>query len=497
MNYFQPYALDETIVAAWDSQIAETPWLAQSAAAQSADLFPRFATCYAKLRALPRGSRRALQRQLARSQGPAAIPLEWQPKLARALAGAALLLALRQGSVQAATITVNTNIPKILADGKCSLVEAMVNANDTATGQPYADCAAGDPTGADTIILRKGTQTLVDFYYYGLGLPPVTSQITIQGNGAKIVRAKNAPDFGLFLVRSYGGDLTLNNLTLSGGTQYVGAVSNHGTLRITNCVITGNRAVSGGGIYNRGLGYISDSTISTNRATFGGGVFNIGSLRIINSVITGNTASGFGGGVDNAYSISLSIENSTITKNSSDNGGGVSNYGGTFKISNSTISKNTAIHDGGGVYNNPAYDGSSSSIIGSTITGNSSVRGGGVFNSRNNYSYGFKTTLSISNSTISKNSATNGGGIFSEYPGAGLATMLYVNQNSTIQGNKAGNDGGGVYNGSYFYLDNSAISKNSAGARGGGVFNATPYVFSPTNSTISGNKAAVGPNVFL
>jgi len=72
MNYFQPYLppLDDAIVAAWDSQIAEaaeTPLLAQ-ALAQSAEIFPRFAACYAQMR--------ALQRQLARSQALAAFPSE-------------------------------------------------------------------------------------------------------------------------------------------------------------------------------------------------------------------------------------------------------------------------------------------------------------------------------------------------------------------------------------------------------------------------------------
>ena len=59
MNYFRLYSLspDETIVAAWNSQIAhaaETPWLADALTTRSAELFPRFAACYAQLRALPR-----------------------------------------------------------------------------------------------------------------------------------------------------------------------------------------------------------------------------------------------------------------------------------------------------------------------------------------------------------------------------------------------------------------------------------------------------------
>ena len=108
MNYFQPYPLpaDETIVAAWNSQVAQaakTPHLAEVLARAGRELFPRFADCYAQLRTLPRGARRALQRQLALSQDLAAILRDClhgqtghvtQQKLARTLAGAALLLAL-------------------------------------------------------------------------------------------------------------------------------------------------------------------------------------------------------------------------------------------------------------------------------------------------------------------------------------------------------------------------------------------------------------------
>lgn len=86
MNYFQPYLplLDETIVAAWDSQVAqatETPRLAQ-ALAQSADLFPRFAACYAQLRGLPRATTvlpaattHTLTKIYDNTYGPTGLPL--------------------------------------------------------------------------------------------------------------------------------------------------------------------------------------------------------------------------------------------------------------------------------------------------------------------------------------------------------------------------------------------------------------------------------------
>src|SRR5215470_6574486 len=127
MNYFQPYSLpaDQATLAAWDSQLAELtdcPALVNALAKQR-ELFPRFAAYYAQLRALPRGTRRALQRKLARARELLAIQPDWQRRLASSLAGAALLLALAQ-SASAATITVTTNVPDINdGDGKCSLIE--------------------------------------------------------------------------------------------------------------------------------------------------------------------------------------------------------------------------------------------------------------------------------------------------------------------------------------------------------------------------------------
>src|SRR5206468_10110009 len=115
MNYFDLYSSypDRTIAAAWDSQVNEadqTPWLADALTKREDELFAHFAACYAELRALPRGARRALQRQLARSSELAAILPEYvqqggrrlQHRMAWSLAGAALLLALGQGLATAA-----------------------------------------------------------------------------------------------------------------------------------------------------------------------------------------------------------------------------------------------------------------------------------------------------------------------------------------------------------------------------------------------------------
>jgi len=293
---------DDTILSAWNSQVADaarTPLLSWLFAQRRDELFLRFAKSYVQLRALPRHTRRALQRRLARSRELTHIARErmhrpdgraLQHKLAWSLAGAALLLALGQG-VQAATITVNTTNADInIGDGKCSLSEAIINANDTITGQPIADCGVGNPAGADTIQLSAGTHT-ISTPYSNAALPPITSQITIEGNNAKIARKRTAPH-ATVIVTTSSGDLILKNVTVTGGYY-----------------------LDGGGVFNAGSLTMDNSTISGNKAFAGGGIFNTGTLTIENnSKITKNTAFYYGGGIADSGG-TTTVENSTISSN--------------------------------------------------------------------------------------------------------------------------------------------------------------------------------------
>src|SRR5262249_28659460 len=289
------------------------------------------AACYGALRAFPRSARRALQRRLARS-GELATSLpeclqrggrSLQHRMAWSLAGAALLLALGQGVGSAATITVQTSNPNIAADGQCSLIEAIVNANNDAA--TYPDCAAG--SGADTIVLPANANIVVSnadpsptlLYLGPVGLPPIASRITIEGNGATISRQGNAPGFGLIFVRGNNsiagapptpGDLTLQYVTLSEGSSLVGGLSlaHGGNASIKNSIISGNGLPFpySFGVNNGGTLTIENSVISSN----GNGVNNGGTLTIERSTISGNTGSGLSNGAD------LAIENSTISSNS-------------------------------------------------------------------------------------------------------------------------------------------------------------------------------------
>lgn len=176
------------------------------------------------------------------------------------------------------TIIVTTTANTIAADGQCSLREAIINANNDAA--THSDCLPG--SGDDTIILTTGatyTLALQDNTEYGFnGLPAITSQITIEGNGATITRSTTAPGFRLFFVAS-NGNLTLQNVTLSNGSARGGTGGTGGTSG------GGGGAGLGGAIYNKGTLTVLNSTLSSNRASGGQG----------GQGFTGGGASGGGG----------------------------------------------------------------------------------------------------------------------------------------------------------------------------------------------------------
>src|SRR5262245_36075774 len=305
MHYLDLYSSypDRVIVGAWDSRVqhGDNPsWLAEYLPEHGSEMVSRFADCYAHLRALPRGARRSFQRRLARSSELAAVLPEYlqgggrqlQHRMAWSLAGAALLLALSQGIATAATINVTTDNPNIAPDGQCSLIEAIINANNDAA--THADCAAG--SGGDTIMLASNASVTltnrIDSTTFGdVGLPLISSRITIEGNGATIARQANATDFFGHIVVTNSGNLTLRQVTLSGGSfGGFGGIGNHGTLTIENSTITGNTDHGGGGgISNSGTATIRNSTISNNTSNYGGGgISNAGNLTIKNSVLSNN-----------------------------------------------------------------------------------------------------------------------------------------------------------------------------------------------------------------
>jgi hypothetical protein len=97
-----------------------------------------------------------------------------------------------------------------------------------------------------------------------------------------------------------GTVVDLNRSTVRGNaaTNRVGAgIQNGGDLTLNNTTVTGNRAVlDGGGIYNFGDLTLNHSRLTRNTTgTVGGGLFNEGTAILNFSRVTGNVAAGGGG----------------------------------------------------------------------------------------------------------------------------------------------------------------------------------------------------------
>jgi hypothetical protein len=417
-------------------------WLAGFVASEPR-LSARFACCYARLRSLKYSQRRLFRR------------------VAGTLAGAALLLAVCGAPARAATIVVVNGEVAILDNGSCSLAEAIANANDSTTGRPYDDCAAGDPSGPDTINLPAGglfsLPKAVDVLYGPTGLPAVETEFTIQGNGSTITHASDKPFRILAVTQS--GDLTIHNVILKDGDargDYGGAVLAYGDLTILNSTISGSSAKNGGALFaNGGEVSISDSRFIDNEGDTGSNVsFYFASVIINDTTLSGGQGTGGrGGGGVYLLETNASIANSTISGNgNAGGGGGIMAAYSTLNLSSSVVSDNEAPSSyGGGLY---LYQ-SRTTIVRSTISGNSSATGGGI--------YQYQGSLTLSQSLIAGNEATTGGGLMN-----GKGTMTVAN--STISGNAAA-AGGGVVNQSLMAIDNVTITGNNATNNGGGFLN--------------------------
>ncbi len=227
----------------------------------------------------------------------------------------------------------------------CTLAHAITAAN---TDTPSGGCPAGSEH--DTITLETDVSLAA-------ALPQIASPITIEGQG-HIIDGKQG-NWSVLTVIS-GGELSLNEVTITGGTaEFGGGIRNDGTLTLINSTVSGNTATNtGGGIYNNGTVTLTNSTISGNSAgTDGGGILNSGGIvTLTNSTVSGNTADSSGGGINTSRGIdnngTVTLTNSTVSGNSAvTNGGGIANSFSTVTLVNSMVSGNSSADDGREIYN--------------------------------------------------------------------------------------------------------------------------------------------------
>jgi CSLREA domain-containing protein len=254
------------------------------------------------------------------------------------------------------------------SNGKCSLREAIVSANE---GRAVGGCSAG-VLGADVIVLPANLSD---------GTKLRNFEVTIDGSDDTARK----------------GDLDiLDPVTIRGAGSTATVIASDGGDRVFHIVGLGAKTVT-----------IQDLEITQGgNVEEGGGILNFGSTLILKNVyVYSNHANGIGGGgirnhiniLANPDVISyLTINNSTIDANSTTgDGGGISNDG-VMNLNYSLVSNNTAAETGGGISNaaNIIY---TSKIFNSTITGNIGIKGAGIYST---------ATLQVLNSTIHDNRGT-------------------------------------------------------------------------------------------
>jgi uncharacterized repeat protein (TIGR01451 family) len=274
----------------------------------------------------------------------------------------------------------------------------------------------GANPGPDTLVLGAGcvyTVTAANNPEYGPnGLPSITSDITIQGNGATIMRDGGAPDFRLFHV-AVTGTLTLQTLTLSNGRAQGGAGGSGAG--------GGGGAGMGGAIFNQGTLTVTDCTLSDNVASGGNG---------------GN--GGYGGGGPGGGG--MSGNGADYNNNAGGGGGGFSGAGG--KSGQSSMAPEPGADYGGG---GGGYDGDIWSGTGVGANGHATGGKGGD---------GSPTAAD----RIGANGGLGGGG------GGGGA----YEDNDNIYGGNGGNGGiGGGGGGGGYYNDGGAGGFGGGGGGGG------------------------------
>lgn len=293
---------------------------------------------------------------------------------ARRIAAAfVLLIAAVTGSMAFSPAALATTVP-------CS-ASALISAISTANGT----------RGGGTVTLTNGcvyTLTAINNTTDGggVGLPVISGNVTIQGNGGTITRstAGGTPVFRLLDVAS-AGSLALSSVTLSNGlanngTQGGGGIFNHGGLTISGSTFSGNSApsssgTSGGAINNSGTLNVTTSTFTGNSAQEGGGVFNQKTATISNDTFTSNQATIYGGGALLNAAGTMTVTGDTFTSNSGPGGGAIDNDT-TLTISDSTFQGNTAGSNGGGAVENFGP----TTMTQSTLSGNSSQYGANILN---------------------------------------------------------------------------------------------------------------------
>ena len=425
-------------------------------------------------------------------------------------------LAFWPTATRAATLVVNTTSDNDTpGNGLCSLRKAIASVD--APGSPSPDCAT--PSATDNTIMLGVTGASGSTVYRltiqpsgidddstgDLNIAGTVTNLTIEGAGAAstTIDASGLGDRALNIAA--GASVSISGLTISGGHAPSGApdgnadgatgaagasgggIFNRGTLTLTDVVVTGNTAGSGGQA-GATLGSTSGGIGGAGGA--GGGIDNTGTLMLADSTVTGNSAGAGGTGGATARD-DMGQGGAAGVGGAGGPGGGIEN-GGTLTLTDSTVSGNTAGAGGGG--------GDEVEGDGAAGSGGTGGAGGGVDNASG--------TLTLTDSTIDGNTAgtggAGGGGVDDEMSAGGgggtggagggvqNGTGTLELTGTTIDGNKAGAGGGGAEGASPEVGDGLSGGAGGCGGTGGGVDTISAAATTISASTISANNAGGG-----
>lgn len=168
----------------------------------------------------------------------------------------------------------------------------------------------------------------------------------IEGNGAIVERAEDAPSFRILGLQVDAG-MVIRNLTIRNGSSTAdgGGIFANSALTLENVVLDGNRGSQGGGIYAVGNLTLNNVTLDGNSATRGGAISNPnGALTINGSTFLNNHASDLGGAFFKNGG-TLDVTNTLFAQNQADSNNGAAVFiggdvSGSSRIANNTITDN-------------------------------------------------------------------------------------------------------------------------------------------------------------
>lgn len=324
----------------------------------------------------------------------------------------------------------------------------------------------------------------------------ITDDLVVRGNRRTIDARQQDRIFDV----AAGVEFRAERLTLRGGRPEAGAsggaIRSAGSTTLTSVTLTGNAVsgtgASGGGVFN------DDGDLTVQRSTIrgnsseraGGGVeANEGRTYLWKTTLTGNdagTGPGNGGALHLTGAGWVKVVGSTVSNNQAVEGGGLWNSDtGTMVVERSVIKQNSASgaaadQGGGGLYNDGGTVRVKHSYLGSNTADGASGSGGGALNNTG--------SMTLSNSTLYGNRSQRAGGGIEAVAGNTTIERSSLKHNKT--GDNPGNGGGLHLTGEgTVTVSKSVLHQNRASAEGGGLWNSSSGTMRVQRTKFWGNVA--------